>query len=93
MDHLLQGLVPLSSCAQLLSLLCGHLETAATVKLHVSHSAYRLNLGMVSTPLIPVLEGSTLQDILVATVTWVLVCNPPEKRSIRTTDWVKRGVL
>lgn len=44
--------------------------------LHVPHSTDGLDLGMVGAPLVPVLEDTVLEHILVATVTGVLVANP-----------------
>lgn len=56
--------------------LCSHLEAAPTVRLHVSHPTDGLDLGVVSSPVIPVLVRPHLKDILVATVARVLVSHP-----------------
>lgn len=58
------------------SSLCGHLEAAPAVRLHVSHPADGLDLGVVGSPVIPVLERPHFKDILVATVARVLVAHP-----------------
>lgn len=55
-----------------------HLEAAPAVRLHVSHSADGLHLGLVGAPVVPVLVRPHFEDILVATVTGVLVAHPAE---------------
>lgn len=52
------------------------LEAAPAVRLHVSHPANGLDLGVVGSPLIPVLERTHFKHILEATVSRVLVAHP-----------------
>lgn len=66
------------------SFLCGHLEAAPAMCLHVSHPADGLDLGVVGSPLVPVLVRSHLKHILEATVARVLVAHPAVRR--RETD-------
>ena len=58
------------------SSLCGHLEAAPAVRLHVSHPADGLDLGVVGAPLVPVFESAHFKHILEATVARVLVSHP-----------------
>lgn len=69
------------------SSLCSHLEAAPAVCLHVSHPADGLDLGVVSSPLVPVLVRAHFKHVLVATVARVLVAHPAvwgsrEKRAV-----------
>lgn len=66
--------------------LCGQLEAAPAVCLHVSHPADGLDLGVVGSPLIPVLESAHFKDVLVATVPRVLVAHPPARRRDGSVD-------
>lgn len=54
----------------------GELEAASAVCLHVPDPADGLDMGVVGSPLVPVLVGAHLKDVLVSTVTWVLVTHP-----------------
>lgn len=56
-----------------------HLEAAPAVRLHVSHPADGLDLGLVGSPVVPVLVRPHFKDILVTTVARVLVAHPAEK--------------
>ncbi len=56
--------------------LCGHLKAAPAVCLHVSHPADGLDLGVVGSPVIPMLERAHFKHVLVATVAGVLVAHP-----------------
>lgn len=58
------------------SSLCGHLEAAPAVRLHVSHPADGLDLGVVGSPVVPVLVRAHFIHILEATVARVLVAHP-----------------
>lgn len=59
------------------STLCAHvLEAAPAVCLHVPHSTDGLDLGVVGSPVVPVLVRSHLKHVLVATVAGVLVSHP-----------------
>lgn len=58
------------------SSLCGHLEAAPAVCLHVPHPTDGLDLGVVGSPVIPVLVRTHFKHILVATVARVLVAHP-----------------
>lgn len=44
--------------------------------LHVPHSTDRLDLGVVGAPLVPVLEGAKLKQVLVSSIARILVPNP-----------------
>lgn len=69
-------LSPLLAHSLLDSCLCVHLEAAPAVRLHVPHPADGLDLGLLGSPLIPVLHRSHLKHILVSTVARVLVAHP-----------------
>lgn len=58
-----------------------HLEAAPAVRLHVSHPADGLDLGLVGSPVVPVLVWPHFKDILVSTVARVLVAHPAETGS------------
>lgn len=73
------------------SSLCGHLEAAPAVCLHVSHPADGLDLGLVGSPLVPVLVRSHLKHVLEATVARVLVAHPAVKR--RETDVKHKSLI
>lgn len=62
------------------SSLCGHLEAAPAVRLHVSHPADGLDLGVVGSPVIPVLVRAHFEHILEATVARVLVAHPTVRK-------------
>lgn len=64
-----------------LDALGGHLEAAPAVRLHVSHPADGLDLGLVGSPVVPVLVWPHFKDILVTTVARVLVAHPAERES------------
>lgn len=65
-----------SATPVLLDSLRGHLEAAPAVRLHVSHPADGLDLGLVGSPLVPVLVRAHFKHILVAAVAGVLVAHP-----------------
>lgn len=75
------------------SSLCGHLEAAPAVCLHVSHPTDGLDLGLVGSPLVPVLERAHLKHILVATVARVLVAHPAVWRSREKHTWTPKLCL
>jgi len=52
------------------------LEAAPAVMLHVSHPAHGLDLGVVGSPLVPVLVRAHLEHVLIATVARILVSHP-----------------
>lgn len=68
------------------SSLCGHLEAAPAVRLHVSHPADGLDLGVVGSPVVPVLVRAHFEHVLVATVARVLVAHPAVRGKQRETD-------
>lgn len=51
-------------------------ETALLVPLHVPHTSERLDLGVRSFPVVPMLEVPLLKDELAPPVAWVQVSNP-----------------
>ena len=58
---------------------CQHREAALLVPLGVPQAPHSLHLRLEGAPLVPVPEVARLQQILVATVTWVLVADPSGK--------------
>lgn len=74
------------------SSLCGHLEAAPAVCLHVSHPADGLDLGMVGSPLVPVLERTHLKHVLEATVARVLVTHPGSTGDLKTSNTILEAI-
>lgn len=69
--------------------LAGHGVAAVRVPLHVTHTPHGLHLGAASTIFIKVLVVTLLQQVLAATVAWVLVAHPAEGGKQRRGDSMK----
>lgn len=55
-----------------------HLKAASGMRVHISHSSHRLDLGVMGAPFIPVFVGSEFKQVLISTVAWILISNPPK---------------